>query len=308
MSRVVEMRNVSRRYGSTVAVDSTSTAIERGTVRGLLGPNGAGKTTVLRLIAGLVAPSSGQVTVLGGDPSSASIRQQIGWVPAVDRSFYMRISGLENLVFFGRQYGLGRKHSLSRARELMEVVGIADAAHTVVAGYSHGMTRKLGVARALLMPSELLLVDEATHDLDIEGSRNVRQLFRERADAGATVVWSTHRLDELPGLVDDVTVLDRGAVRFDGPLDEMLALADRPIYNIRLIENPRSGLSERVTRALGPTATLVGTNGAELLIRLAPEANLGSALQNLLDDGLEILDCRQDVGIVERALESRLRA
>ncbi len=307
MTPLVELNDVSRSYGSTLAVDQVSLSIGSGTIHALLGPNGAGKTTLLRLMAGLVAPTSGRVAVMGGDPHSIAIRQGIGWVPAVDRSFYMRISGFENLVFFARQYGLGRRPSVARAKELLELVGLQHSADTVVSGYSHGMTRRLAIARALIMPSHLLLVDEATHDLDIEGSKVVRQLFRDRADAGVTVVWSTHRLGELQGFVDSVTVLDQGCVRFDGPLDEMLGLSDRPIYRIRFADPVDFRVSGSVAAALGTAATLVDTNHHEASIRLAPGSDLGTALRGLLASGFEILDCRQDGEIVERALESRLR-
>lgn len=307
MTSVVELSDVSRWYGSTLAVDQVSLSIGSGTLHGLLGPNGAGKTTLLRLMAGLVAPTSGRVAVMGGDPNSIAIRQGIGWVPAVDRSFYMRISGFENLVFFARQYGLGRRPSVTRAKELLELVGLQHSSDMVVSGYSHGMTRRLAIARALIMPSQLLLVDEATHDLDIEGSKVVRQLFRDRAATGATVVWSTHRLGELPGFVDSVTVLDQGRVRFDGLLDEMIGLSDRPIYKIRFAEPVDRPVSGRVAAALGSAATLVDTNHYDASIRLAPGSELGSALRGLLASGFEITDCRQDGEIVERALESRLR-
>lgn len=149
---VVEATELRRCFKSVVALDGVSLVVRPGEIHALLGPNGAGKTTLLRVLTGLVEPDSGSVRVAGADASRASraLRTRVGLVPSGDRSFYLRISGLENLVFFGRMYGMGRKAALEHARVALEQVELTDAARRPVGEYSHGMQKRLGVARALL--------------------------------------------------------------------------------------------------------------------------------------------------------------
>lgn len=303
----IKFDSVSRSYGDKLAVDRVSLSVDAGTVHCLLGPNGAGKTTLLRLMAGLVAPTGGTIEILGGDPFSKHIRSRIGWVPSVDRSFYMRISGVENLLFFARQYGRRKRDASSHARKLLEMVGLSESADLAVGGYSHGMTKRLAVARALIVDGPLYLVDEATHDLDIEGSAEVRAMFREKANGGATVVWSTHRLTELNGLVDTVTVLDRGMTRFDGDLDEMLSMSDRPVYRVQLRKPGGVVHPDEVNRSLSGVASVLGGNNRDMSIELNPDSVLGTVLRRLLESGFDIHDCYPETGLVERAMEARLR-
>ena len=183
----------------------------------LLGPNGAGKTTLMRILSGLVDPSAGSAYVLDRRAGrSRELRALIGMVPPGDRTFYMRLSGLENLVFFARLHGLRRRAARERALELLAAVGLADAARRPISTYSHGMQKRLSFARALIADPALLLVDEATHDLDPVAAQQVRDLAAERAAAGTAVLWATQRIEELHGFADRVTVLDHGKVAFTG--------------------------------------------------------------------------------------------
>src|SRR5262245_1142479 len=221
----IDARDVSRRFGAQLAVAVVSFGVRPGEVHALLGPNGAGKTTLLRILSGLISPSGGGVSIMGRDASRASrqLRQLVGLVPSGDRTFYLRISGLENLVFFGRLYGLGKRDARARARELLELVGLAEAAEARVGHYSHGMQKRLSLARALVPRPAVLLVDEATHDLDPAGAETVRALVRELADDGAAVVWTTQRVEEVRPLADRVTLLQKGRVCFVGSVPDLMA-------------------------------------------------------------------------------------
>ena len=145
-------------------------------------------------------------------------------MPSGDRSFYLRVSGLENLVFFGRLYGLRKPRAFARAWECLRAVGLEEAARIWVGLYSHGMQKRLSVARGLLSDPVVLFVDEATHDLDPEGARRIQDLMADAASRGTAVVWATQRLDEIRGFADQVTVLDRGAVRFVGTVPQLMAI------------------------------------------------------------------------------------
>src|SRR3954447_19062722 len=204
----VDVCDLERCFGAVEALRGVSFEVGAGEVHGLLGPNGAGKTTLMRILSGVVEPSGGYAYVLDRRAGrSRELREQIGLVPSGDRSFYLRLSRLENLVFFARMHGSRPRAARARAVELLEAVGLEDAAARPVNTYSHGMQKRLLFARALLHSPAVLLVDEATHDLDPVAAEQVRVLTRSSARAGAAVLWATQRMEELSGFADGVTVL-----------------------------------------------------------------------------------------------------
>jgi ABC-2 type transport system ATP-binding protein len=310
-SAVVEARTVSRLFGETVALDDVSLLARRGEIHALLGPNGAGKTTLLRTLTGLVKPTSGLVRVLGLDPASSprALRTLMGLVPSGDRSFYLRLSGLENVAFFARLHGARRSAAIRRGREVLADVGLLEAANVRVGVYSHGMQKRLSVARALLTDPSVLLVDEATHDLDPEGSHRVRELIRAAARRGATVLWATQRLDEIRGFADKVTLLARGRVRFHGTVPELMShsLPTRFVLHLR-----NGGAS---TRTLRPTLEEAiankgmiapAGNGASehYVLSLFDGVVLGDALASLTGAHIQVLACREERSEIEEAFLS----
>jgi ABC-2 type transport system ATP-binding protein len=220
----LEVRGLRRTFDRRPALDGVDLVVPGGEIHALLGPNGAGKTTLLRTISGLVAPTEGSVSVLGVETTAGTRarRGQVGLVPSGDRTFYLRISGVENLAFFARLQGLPKRKAFARAQDVLAAVGLADVGRRPVATYSHGMQKRLSIARALLTEPEVLLIDEATHDLDPEGADRVRSLVAARAAAGAAVVWATQRVEEINGFADRVTLVSRGRVQFTGSVDELL--------------------------------------------------------------------------------------
>ena len=161
-------------------------------------------------------------------------RRHIGFFPSADRTFYNRLSGLENLAFFGRMYGIGRQEALARARKRLVDVGLSDAVEQRVGSYSHGMQKRLSMARALLMDPPVLVIDEATDGLDPEGARRVQDLTRSIAADGTAVIWTTQRLDEIRGFADAVTVLDQGRTTFQGTVEDLMLKSSARGYLLRL--------------------------------------------------------------------------
>jgi ABC-2 type transport system ATP-binding protein len=297
----LEALHLGRSFGDVVALRDASLIVQPGEIRALLGPNGAGKTTLLRILAGLVEPSSGEVSVLGRQRPGRARRARVGLVPASDRSFYLRISGLENLVFFSRLHGMRRRLATTRSREVLDLVGLAEAADRRVGVYSHGMQKRLAVARALLTDPPLLLVDEATHDLDPEGGQRIRALIRGAADRGAAVVWATQRLDEIRGFADSATVLRRGEARFAGTVAQLIEHAVPRRHLVQIAGGP-SPLA--LQRALGFCGTLEPAGGEHHLLELTPGENLGGALSALALTPARILACRPEHPEVEEAFLS----
>jgi ABC-2 type transport system ATP-binding protein len=294
-------------YRSSPALDGVSLTVEPGEIHALLGPNGAGKTTLVRILSGMINPTGGTVDVAGIDAARnpRDLRTVIGIVPSGDRSFYLRISGLENLVFFARMHGLRRRHAVDCAREMLAHVGLASAARKRVGEYSHGMQKRLSVARALLANPRVLLIDEATHDLDPEGSRRVQALVADAAERGAAVLWATQRLDEIRGFARTVTLLDHGQVRFQGSVPRLLEHSVPRRYVVRLRNGGPGAIAlDAAQGALGASATIsspVEAGSEQHILVLAEGAVLGDAVATLAGARIHVLACRQERSEIEEA-------
>jgi len=291
-----------------VALDRVSLLVDEGEIVALLGPNGAGKTTLVRVLTGLVKPHSGEARVLGIETWDCprELRARMGLVPSGDRSIYLRISGLENLVFFGRLHGLSRREATTRGWELLEIVGLTDAARLRSGFYSHGMQKRLSIARALLTEPSVLMIDEATHDLDPEAAASMRGLVRDLADRGAAVVWATQRIEEIRGFADRVTLLRTGEVAFEGTVSQLVAVAVPRRYVLRL-RNGRVGGREfepALLDAVRGRATIAATadgDPEDFLLQLAEDAVLGDVLASLTAADVQVVACREERSEIENA-------
>jgi ABC-type multidrug transport system ATPase subunit len=300
----IEVDGLYRAFGEIEALRGIDLGVESGEIHGLLGANGAGKTTLMRILCGLVDPTEGSAYVLDRRAGrSRELRELIGFVPSGDRSFYLRLSGLENLAFFARLYGMRRPAARARAIELLQAVALGDAAKRPVNTYSHGMQKRLSFARALINDPAILLVDEATHDLDPVAAQQVRALTVERARAGAAVVWATQRIEELTGFAQRVTVLDRGKVRFAGSVAALTAAGGGDRHLVRL-GAATTAPTAALDAALGESGRLQvapGEDASHVLLTLAPGVSLGVALTAVIGAGAEVLSCQDERPPIERA-------
>jgi ABC-2 type transport system ATP-binding protein len=205
-----------------VALRGVDLNVAAGEVVGLVGPNGAGKTTLLKIVSTLLQPTTGHVVVDGHDPrdDAQAVRDRIGLVLADDRALYWRLTGRENLEFFGVMHGLTPRDAKARAGVLLDRVGLASR-DKLVFGYSSGMRARLSLARALLTRPPLLLLDEPTRALDPIASAAVGEMLRALAADGVAVFLSSHRLDEVENACDRIVVVTDGAVRFDGAVADL---------------------------------------------------------------------------------------
>jgi ABC-2 type transport system ATP-binding protein len=292
---------ISKRFGPNQALDDVSLEVDAGEIRALLGPNGAGKTTLLRVLCGLVTPDAGTVSGLGESAGRRSRARTIGLVPSGDRTFYLRLSGHENLVFFARLHGFRRRDADRLARRALERIGLPEVGRLAVGRYSHGMQKRLSVARAVIARPPILLVDEATHDLDPEGSRRVRDLVAELAAGGTAVLWATQRLEEIRGFAREVTVLHRGRSRFDGTVPELLARSAPRAFALKLGRRgdvpPMRGVAETVAGLARVTRAEDGLATFDLV--LEPDVVLGDVVVRLAGSGYDVLSCRELTSAVE---------
>ena len=206
----------------TVAVDGVSFSVEAGEVFGFLGPNGAGKTTTMKMLMGLIHPTSGSATILGAPVGDLEAKRRIGYLPE-NPYFYDYLSATEYLHMVGRIYSLDREIRDKRAGELLERVGLAMAKRRPMRSYSKGMLQRVGLAQALMGDPELVVLDEPMSGLDPIGRRQVRELIEELRDRGKTVFFSTHILADANLLCDRVAIIVKGTLRDVGQLGELLS-------------------------------------------------------------------------------------
>jgi ABC-2 type transport system ATP-binding protein len=219
----VQARGLRKRYGDLEAVAGVDVTVEAGDVYGYLGPNGAGKTTSLRMMLGLIQPTSGEVRLFGRDPVADPVAALAGVAGFVeDPTFYPYLSGRANLELLAALDGGGRE----RVDEVLDIVELRDRGGDRVRGYSHGMRQRLGIAAALLRRPRLLLLDEPTTGLDPAGMRDMRALVRRLAGEGITVLLSSHLMGEVEALCNRVAILARGRVRYEGALADAVARSD----------------------------------------------------------------------------------
>ena len=192
---------------------------------GLLGPNGAGKTTLIKILSTLVVPDSGECTIAGLPLSTHShaIRKKIGLVTTNDRSFYWRLTGLENLDFFATLYNLQNPIKNKQIDKVLQLTNLTTEAESRFMSYSSGQKQRLAIARALIANPEILLMDEATSSLDPVSTRNLltftKNILTEQEKK--TIIWCSHNLQEVEDICDSVTILHKGTIRFNGKLTDM---------------------------------------------------------------------------------------
>jgi ABC-2 type transport system ATP-binding protein len=308
----IEASALTRTFGDHVALDSVSITVRPGEIHALLGPNGAGKTVTLRMLSGLLTPTSGSVRVMGIDVSLGrrATSNLLGFVPAGDRTFYLRLSGLENLIFFARLHGMRKHAARDRARAVLADVGLGDRADVPVNAYSHGMQKRLSVARALLTNPSALLVDEATHDLDPHAAEGVRDLVAELARDGAAVLWTTQRLDEIRGFAHRVTLLREGHVRFCGTVNELMAHAQARRFVLRLgngLDTDEALRLDKRLTGIGDLRPVDYGGGEHWLLDLNERSILGDAIAALSSAGVSVLTCHRERSEVEDAFASLSR-
>jgi len=219
---MIDIADVSRKYGNTLAVDALSLTVHRGEVLAFLGPNGAGKTTTIKMMVGLLRPSSGQIRLCGYDvarqPREAARR--VGYVPD-EPHLYDKLSGREVLEFVARMYGLSESDAAEHIERQIEQFELAHFVDRLCEGYSHGMKQRVVFATALIHRPEVLIVDEPMVGLDPRSMRLVKDLLRREAGAGATVFMSTHTLSVAEEIADRIGIINHGKLLFLGTLAEL---------------------------------------------------------------------------------------
>jgi len=227
-SSVVEIRGLEKTFRDfwgrprVQALKGIDLEIGSGEVFGLLGPNGSGKSTTVKILLGLLRPTGGTASVLGGSPRSVKLKARLGYLPE-ESHFYPHLTGEELLRFFARVFSIPEARARTRTDELLRLVGLESARRRTVGEYSKGMLRRIGIAQALVNDPELLILDEPTSGMDPIGNRDVKELLRDLKRRGKTVILSSHLLADVEDVCDRVGILHQGSLTAVGTLESLLA-------------------------------------------------------------------------------------
>ncbi|MBI3790449.1 MAG: ABC transporter ATP-binding protein, partial [Gemmatimonadetes bacterium] len=221
---MIEIRALTKRYGTFTAVDNLDLTVPKGEVFGFLGPNGAGKTTTMRMVAGILRPTSGSITVAGVDllKNPVAAKSQLGFIP--DRPFiYEKLTGSEFLRFVAGLYDQEGPQVEHRGRELLALFDLEEWRDELVESYSHGMRQKLIISSAFIHRPAVIVVDEPMVGLDPKAAKILKDLFREYVRRGHTIMMSTHTLEVAETMCDRIGIIQTGKIRAFGTMDELRA-------------------------------------------------------------------------------------
>jgi len=227
MNDVLLIENLSRTFSDfwgrpvVKAVDDLSFSVARGEIIGLLGPNGSGKSTTIKMILGLLRPTSGTILAMGAPATDTRTKARIGYLPEITH-LHGFLTPVETLDYYASLFGHPRAERRRRADELLEMVGLGHAARRPVAGFSKGMARRVALAQALVNAPDLLILDEPTSGLDPVACREVKDLIAALAKLGMTVLMSSHLLGDVEDICDRVLILDKGRLRAEGLVADLL--------------------------------------------------------------------------------------
>ncbi|PNY80912.1 ABC transporter ATP-binding protein [Deinococcus koreensis] len=281
----IETRELRKVYGGRAVVDGLSIGVQPGEVFGFLGPNGAGKSTTLKMLLGLVLPTSGELRVLGGSPSSPAVRARLGFLPEQFR-FQTWMTGHEFLRFHGRLAGLSAAELRTRIPGVLEEVGLGARGGEVLGGYSKGMLQRVGLAGAILARPALVFLDEPTSALDPIGRVEVREIIERLRGAGVSVFLNSHLLSEVEQVCDRVAFVKAGRVLLQGSMRDLMG-GVLPL-DVR-VDELRPGLLDALSRLGELRHTDTNTPGrADIELWLQHEDAIPAAAQAVLDSGARL--------------------
>jgi ABC-2 type transport system ATP-binding protein len=272
INQLTKVFRIPMRRERVVAVRDLSLQVQPGEVYGLLGPNGSGKSTTLKIVLGLVTATRGHTKVFGEDSRLVRSRKDVGFLPE-NPYFYKFLTGAETVRFFGKLSGMGGAVLDARVQELLDLVGLSEAADRRVGGYSKGMLQRIGLAQALVQDPGLLVLDEPTAGVDPVGSREIRDLILQLKARGKTILLCSHLLSQVQEICDRVGILARGRLVREGRVEDLLAVRDR---------------TEVVLEQTSPEKLAALQEAAENLgLKVVSTGRLQTTLENLFLEAIE---------------------
>lgn len=233
MEKVLDVRHLTKTYGKKNALKDISFSVNAGTCFGLLGPNGAGKSTTMKILTGIMGADNGTVIVLGQDTkkNTLAVKKTIGYVPQ-SITLYEDLNAYDNLVFFGQMYDVKGIILHERITKVLTQTGLLDRAKDKVKEYSGGMKRRINIAAALLHNPKILILDEPTVGIDPQSRNHIFDMIRELKEDGVTIIYSTHYMEEVETLCDEIAIIDNGRIITQGNLKELLEQHSKKVIYI----------------------------------------------------------------------------
>jgi len=267
MDCVIETADLTKTFGSLTAVNKLNLKVQKNTIHGFLGPNGAGKTTTIKILVGLLKPTSGSVKVLGQEVcvDDADSRLGIGYMSELPK-FPKHLKGAEMLDIYGRMYGMTMQQRAEQIPKLIDLVGLKGRENDLIGKYSKGMQQRIGIAQALLSNPELVILDEPSIGLDPVGMVEVRELVKTISKEGITVFLSSHLLFEVEQICDHVTIINKGLMLASDTLQNVSGMiSESPMIHIDLVE-----LTDAVIAAVKKLPFVSGTwkTGSSLIVQV----------------------------------------
>jgi len=263
---MLEIRDLHKRYGEVIALDGCSFSVPRGQLLGFLGPNGSGKTTTMRSVFSLIRPDGGTVR-WQGSPIDAATRLRFGYMPE-QRGLYPRMRVVKQLVYFARLHGMDKSEAVQSAHQWLDRLGLSDRADSRLEQLSHGNQQRIQLAAALIHDPELLILDEPFSGLDPLGVEDMMAILVERAAAGTAVVFSSHQLDLVEDLCEDVVIIAAGKVVLSGPIRDLRARSPH-----RYLEIEVAGEHNDLDRAF-PDHEIVASHDGRIRLRVDEDTPL----------------------------------
>jgi ABC-2 type transport system ATP-binding protein len=297
---MIDVQDLRKQYGETVAVDGVSFIAEPGRIFGLLGPNGAGKSTTIGCISGLLKPSAGRIRVLGHDVVSDSLeaRRHLGVVPQ-ELALYEELGARENLSYWGAAYGLGGDALKRRVNEVLDRLGLGDRAKEPVKRFSGGMKRRLNFGCSIVHQPKVLLLDEPTAGVDPQSRVRLLDLVREEVRTGTCALYTTHYMEEAQDLCDRIAIVDHGKILATGTLDELRRLMGEKDL-VRLTGRFDPVAVRRVLEAMESAEVVSADPGVVLVAIAGASRKLPAIFAAVADAGGEI----QETSLSQPSLES----
>ena len=277
---VVETRNLTKVYRDfwgrqkVRALKALDMTVRRGEVFGLLGPNGSGKTTTMKLLLGLLFPTSGEIHMLGKPATDVSKNAKIGYLPE-ESYLYRFLNAEETLDFYGRLFSMSNAVPRQRVAQLISMVGLESAKKRQLREYSKGMARRIGLAQALINDPELVLLDEPTSGLDPIGTRNIKDLILDLKRQGKTIIMSSHLLADVQDVCDRIGILHLGELKELGRVEDLLKVSDQTEFRV-------SGLSEDAKNRI--TKIIEEDEGAKLISCGNPSTTLEDLFLRIIEE------------------------
>jgi len=296
---MLKIAHLSKSFDSIKAVDDISLEVKKGEIFGLLGPNGAGKTTTISMIASILRPDTGKIYIdsLDTETDLKKIKKMMGIVPQ-EMAFYEELSAKENLIFWGKLQGVGRKTLEERIRFYLEKTGLLGRENDPLKKYSGGMKRRINLIIGLIHQPKLLLLDEPTIGIDVQTRLNIYEIIKEASSQGTTILYTTHNLQEAEELCHRIGIMDQGKILAEGTLTELIKIVGEK--DIALISGDFSAETGRKILSSLKETTVISLEDGKIILSLDASKKIPVLLQDFFKEGISI----DDVSIKQPNLES----